>query len=79
MDILAEQEMETPPYDLEDDGDSIYCVTDNIGVTPSTGGTLSFMSFVPAGIMQFRFTDATSPSLIEVEVLEKVLCKDMKL
>lgn len=77
LDILEEQELEAPPYDLDDDGDSIYCVTDNIAVTPTTGGTVSFMSFVPAGLMQFRFTSVVEPSIIEIEVLDKVLCKDM--
>lgn len=74
--VLEDQELEKPPYDLDDNGDSIFATIDNFAETPSTGGTVSFTTFVPAGLMRLRFTSASAVSQIEVEVLDKILCKD---
>ena len=76
LDIAIDQELETPPYDIADNGPSIQTVLDNLAVMPSTGGTVSFTSFLPAGLARF-FLASNTATIFEVEVLGKVLCKDM--
>ena len=76
LSIAIDQELESPPYDLEDDGDSIFMNVEGYGVTRSTGGTISFTAFVPAGLARF-FLPQENAATLEVTVLDKVLCKDM--
>jgi len=76
LDIAEDQETEEPPYDIADNGPSILTVMDNLAVTPSTGGTVSFTTFLPAGLARF-YLASNSATIFEVEVLGKVLCKDM--
>ncbi len=76
IDLAAEQESELPPYDQKDNGTSIFTPLSNLSVTPSTGGTVSFTAFLPAGLGRIYTATGTS-WLLDVEVLEKVLCKDM--
>jgi len=74
--IAIDQELEKPPYDLDDNGDSIFMNVEGYGVTRSTGGTISFSAFVPAGLARF-FLPAEGVASLEVTVLDKILCKDM--
>lgn len=76
IELAAQQESELPPYDQADNGTSIYTPLSNIAETPSTGGTVSFTAFLPAGLARFH-TASSSPWFLDVEVLDKVLCKDM--
>jgi hypothetical protein len=76
LDIAIDQELEQPPYDLKDDGASIFASQEAMLVFPTTAGTKSFTAFLPAGLA--RLTVGTDvAAFIEVEVLGKVLCKDM--
>jgi hypothetical protein len=77
LDIAIDQELETPPYDLDDNGLSIMKIVDNISAVPSTGGTVTFTAFLPAGLAAFYLSQKTAATFFEVEVLGKVLCKDM--
>ena len=76
LDIAIDQELEEPPYDILDNGPSIQTVMDNLAVMPSTGGTVSFTTFIPAGLARF-YLGSNVATIFEVEVLGKVLCKDM--
>lgn len=76
LSIAIDQELEAPPYDIEDNGDSIFMNVEGYGVTRTTGGTISFTAFVPAGLCRFFLPEENSATL-EVTVLDKVLCKDM--
>jgi len=76
IDIAENLELELPPYDLDDNGDSIFMNVEGYGVTKSTGGTISFSAFVPAGLCRY-FLPEENIAALEVTVLGKVLCKDM--
>lgn len=76
LSIAIDQELEKPPYDLDDNGDSIFMNVEGYGVTRSTGGTISFTAFVPAGLARF-FLPQENAATLEVTVLDKILCKDM--
>ncbi|MDC0465121.1 hypothetical protein OAN31_05870, partial [Pseudomonadales bacterium] len=76
IDIAENLELEKPPYDLDDNGDSIFMNVEGYGETRSTGGTVSFSSFVPAGLCRY-FLPAEVTASLEITVLGKVLCKDM--
>jgi hypothetical protein len=75
LDIAIDQELEEPPYDILDNGPSILTVMENLAVMPSTGGTVSFTTFIPAGLARFYLASNVA-TIFEVEVLGKVLCKD---
>jgi PII-like signaling protein len=76
IEIAEDQELEKPPYDLDDNGDSIFMNVEGYGVTKSTGGTVSFNAFVPAGLCRY-FLPEEVEAVLEVTVLGKVLCKDL--
>jgi hypothetical protein len=76
LNIAEDQELELPPYDQADDGDSTDTVIQGWNMTKSTGGTVSFNCFLPAGIIRIRGNQAASLG-IEVTVLGDMLCKDM--
>ena len=77
LELVKDQELETPPYDLADNGDSIYAPLQALVQTPTTGGSRSFTAFLPAGLVRIYSNLTDSASIIEVEVLDKILCKDM--
>ncbi len=77
LDIAIDQELETPPYDIADNGPSIEKIVENISAVPSTGGTVTFTAFLPAGLGAFYLSQKTAATFFEVQVLGKVLCKDM--
>ncbi|AXH79372.1 MAG: hypothetical protein [Circular genetic element sp.] len=77
LEIAIEEELEAPPYDLADAGNSINEVVQGFSKTPSTGGTVMINAFVPAGLCRLFISDISNASTIEVTVLGKVLCKDL--
>jgi hypothetical protein len=77
LDIAIDQELEEPPYDRLPDGMSIQTSIQGFSAIPTTGGTTSFVVFAPAGLLRLNLTNEDVLASIEVEVLDKVLCKDM--
>ncbi|AXH79435.1 MAG: hypothetical protein [Circular genetic element sp.] len=77
LDIAVDQELEEPPYDLADDGASIYAPIQGFVVFPTTAGTKSMTVVAPAGLIRLVTPTDVAGTLIEVEVLGKILCKDM--
>ena len=77
LEIAKDLELEAAPYDLDDDGDSIHALITSYGIQRTTGGTISLSAFVPAGVCRLFFSGSPTSSAIEVEVVGKVLCKDM--
>lgn len=75
IDIAKEQELETPPYDILDNGTSIETVYGAFVATTSEFTTIRFSAFLPAGLA--RVVLGGSPGALTVKVLGKVLCKDM--
>ncbi len=76
LNIAEDQELELPPYDQADDGDSILTVVQGYGSTRSTGGTISVNCFLPAGLLRIQSSQASS-MFFEVTVLGSALCKDV--
>ena len=88
LELAEDQELEKPPYDLTDGGDS----TDEILVGSRRAGSLftnlRWSGIVPAGLFQIYAdqgapivdgTDNGRPSyLLNVEVVGEVLCKDLE-
>jgi hypothetical protein len=84
MDIVQDQELENPPYDITDNGWSTkVSISDIMQINPGYDGTNSIpvlkqsTLFVPAGILLMNCTAADSDASILIEVLGTVLCKDM--
>lgn len=79
LDIAEDQQLEAPPYDVTDVGDSIRAVFDVIPM-PVAGGTATIRSsglyFFPAGLISLTNT-VTYSNQLEIEVLGKELCKDV--
>jgi len=76
LNIAEDQELELPPYDQKDDGESIATVVQGYGLNKTTGGSFSINCFAPAGILRV-LSSAAADVAIEVTVLGEVLCKDM--
>jgi len=76
LNIAEDQELELPPYDQTDDGESIATVVQGYGLNRTTGGSFSINCFAPAGILRV-LSSAAADVAIEVTVLGEVLCKDM--
>jgi len=76
--IAADQELEAPPYDIADAGDSTRAVWDYMPVSASgqaqhrNWGTF----FFPAGLIALK-SGAANSNALEIEVLGKELCKDV--
>jgi hypothetical protein len=94
MNIAEDQELEAPPYDIRDNGDSIFPVISGLGqLTVGNGGqnadgspkplipskTMLTGLVVPAGMFVLTASAAGSVDVsgILVEVIGKVLCKDL--
>jgi hypothetical protein len=52
LEITTDLELEKPPYDLDDNGDSIAQVITHFAKVPTTVGVIRGQLFVPAGILQ---------------------------
>jgi len=75
LELAIEQELETPPYDIVDAGDSIQTLVKAFGASTAELPNIRFSCFLPAGLG--RLKTGANDSLMEVTVLGKVLCKDM--
>ena len=76
LEISQDQEMEAPPYDIRDSGDSIRVVSHDFAKVSSIGAIARGQMFVPAGILQI-VPSTTGTFNLKVEILAEVLCKDM--
>ena len=75
LELAIEQELETPPYDIVDAGDSIQTLVRGFGASTAEVPNIRFSCFLPAGLA--RLKTGFNDSFMEVTVLGKVLCKDM--
>ncbi len=76
LDITTDQELELPPYDLNDNGDSCRAVIVGFDKVPTTVGITRGQLFVPAGLLQV-IPNSNDAFIMRVEILSEVLCKDM--
>jgi hypothetical protein len=84
MDIVEDQELEAPPYDITDNGFSTtLVVSDIMQINPGYDGTSSIpvlrtaRVFVPAGLLKMGCSATDSGASILIDVVGMVLCKDM--
>ena len=87
MDIVHDQETEFPPYDIRDNGDSVYPVYEALTqMSPGWDGTNSIPTvrvlknvLIPAGVCLLTASVAGSAdaSAIQIKCVGKVLCKDL--
>ncbi len=75
LELVKDQELEAPPYDIVDAGDSIQCLIKGFGASTAEVPNIRMSAFLPAGLA--RMTFGGNNALMEVKVLGKVLCKDM--
>jgi hypothetical protein len=75
--IAEDQQLEAPPYDIDDDGDSVELLYNSMLITNSTESVRSMQLFVPAGLFGIVSTAALTSGTVTVDVIGKVLCKDM--
>ena len=85
MDIVEDQELEAPPYDITDNGWSTNgVVSDIMQINPGYDGTNSVpvlrqtTVFVPAGLLNISSSVAMSSAALLIDVVGIVLCKDME-
>jgi len=85
MEIVNEQELEAPPYDMTNEGWSTNTVVyDIMQINPGYDGTSSVpvlrstQVFVPAGILKINSTETDASASVLIEVVGQVLCKDME-
>jgi len=81
LEIAEDQQLEAPPYDILDTGDSTEACYDYMLVGGTTAGATAAMRnwglyFFPAGIISLTNTQSSSNAL-EIEVIGKELCKDV--
>jgi hypothetical protein len=81
VELAEELEEELPPYDLNDNGDSVHFAQLGFRQFPNTGGSYTFRNvFLPAGYMRVIMTDknvAQSTYSIDVDVLAEIDCRDL--
>jgi hypothetical protein len=85
MDIVQDQELEAPPYDINDNGFSTSLgIYDIMQINPGYDGTTSVpvlrtaQVFVPAGLLLITALNADDSSAsVLIDVVGTVLCKDM--
>lgn len=75
--IAKDQELESPPYDVDDRGDSIDVAYKAVTQVNATESVRKMQVFLPAGLMAIYSTAEMASALLHVEVVAKVLCKDM--
>ena len=78
IDIAEDQELELPPYDLTDDGDSVKIVQLDRWQYPSTyGSTHTFRNvFLPGGMFRIGSSVNNASFDVRVEVLGEFECRD---
>ena len=79
--IAEDQQLEAPPYDILDAGDSTEAVFDYMPMGGTTAGATAAIRswglyFFPAGIIALT-NGATNSNALEIEVIGKQLCKDV--
>ena len=75
IEITEDQELELPPYDLANDGQTIETIISNFVASSAQTPTMRFSAFVPAGLARMKI--GGSDMTLSVRVAGKVLCKDM--
>ena len=85
MEIVNEQELEAPPYDMTNEGWSTnVALSDIMQINPGWDGSDSIpvlrstQLFVPAGILLMNASAEDRNASILIEVVGQVLCKDME-
>ena len=81
LEIAADQQIESPPYDILDDGDSTEGVFEYMPVGGTTAGATAArrswgLFFIPAGILAMQNT-VTGSNALSITVIGKELCKDV--
>ena len=76
LELTTDLELERPPYDLLDGGDSVAQIFAHTAKVPSIAGVIRGQLFVPAGILQIK-PSTTSAFALNVQIVAEVLCKDM--
>jgi hypothetical protein len=76
LEITQDQELEKPPYDTSDNGDSTKAIIAQTAKVPTTLGVTRGSMFVPAGLLQI-IPSTTDAFILRVEIMGEVLCKDM--
>jgi len=77
LDIAIDQELEAPPYDIADNGDSIQTVINSLRASTAEVPTMRWSMFVPAGLARIEVVTPGAGVALQVRVLGKVLCKDL--
>jgi hypothetical protein len=77
LEITEEQELEEPPYDMLDGGDSVAGIRAQVLKVPTTLGIVRTNVFVPAGILELNMTGGNSDYDLYIDVIGEVLCKDL--
>jgi len=75
--IAKDQELEAPPYDVGDRGDSVQVAYKAVTQVNATESVRKMQVFLPAGLMAIYASSEMAAALLHVEVVAKVLCKDM--
>jgi hypothetical protein len=76
LDITEQQELERPPYDEADGGDSVEGIRAQIAKVPSILGVVRTNMFVPAGIFELNVSGSGNFDMY-IDVIGEVLCKDL--
>jgi len=79
--IAEDQELEAPPYDITDSGDSTEACFDYMPMGGTTAGSTASIRnwglyFFPAGIIALQ-NSVTGSNALEITVIGKELCKDV--
>ena len=77
LDITTDQELELPPYNTLDGGDSIEGIRAQVAKVPSILGIVRTNVFVPAGIFELNVSGSSNAFDMYVDVIGEVLCKDV--
>ena len=81
LEIASDQQLEHPPYDISDDGDSTEGVFEYMPVGGTTAGATAArrnwgLFFFPAGIVALQ-NSVTGSNALSITVIGKELCKDV--
>lgn len=81
LEIASDQQLENPPYDIEDDGDSTEAVGEIMPVGGTTAGATASrrnwgLFFFPAGIIALQ-SSVNASNALSITVIGKELCKDV--
>ena len=81
LEIATDQQLEAPPYDINDTGDSTEACWDYMLVGGTTAGAAAAMRswglyFFPAGIIALT-NGVSNSNALDIEVIGKELCKDV--